>query len=60
MRETHETFVDELRQLGYREGQNVVSEWRHTEGLRERRQPEAASLLRWKPDVVVTSSAPTP
>jgi putative ABC transport system substrate-binding protein len=52
----HQTFVDELNQLGYREGQNILIEWRHTAGLRERRGQEAANLLQWRPDVIVTVS----
>jgi putative ABC transport system substrate-binding protein len=56
MRDSHEAFFDELAQLGYREGHNIVTEWRHTEGLAERRRREGPSLLQWTPDVVVVSS----
>jgi putative ABC transport system substrate-binding protein len=55
-RESHEAFVDELRLLGYREGDNIVIDWRHHEGLTARRREEASSLLQWKPDVIVTIS----
>jgi putative ABC transport system substrate-binding protein len=50
-------FLQELRNLGYVEGQNVIIEWRHTEGLPERRRPEALTLMAWKPDVVVGRNA---
>jgi putative ABC transport system substrate-binding protein len=56
VRDSFEAFIDELRQLGYREGQNVVIEWRHTEGVPERRRLEATALVQWKPDVVLTAS----
>ncbi|HSA88643.1 MAG TPA: ABC transporter substrate-binding protein [Burkholderiales bacterium] len=47
-------FIQELRALGYREGENLVIEWRHTQGQSERRRQEAAALMAWKPDVVFT------
>jgi ABC-type uncharacterized transport system substrate-binding protein len=49
-------FLRELRDLGYLEAQNVTIEWRHTEGDPERRHREAAALVKWKPDVVLTVS----
>ncbi len=49
-------FLQEMRSLGYREGENLVIEWRHTEGQSERRNREAAALMAWKPDVVFTVS----
>lgn len=49
-------FLQELRSLGYREGENLVIEWRHTDGHLERPQREAAALMAWKPDVVFTVS----
>jgi putative ABC transport system substrate-binding protein len=49
-------FLQELRALGYREGENLVIEWRHTRGQRDRRHQEAAALMAWKPDVVFTVS----
>jgi putative ABC transport system substrate-binding protein len=50
-------FLQELRNLGYVEGQNVIIEWRHTEGNPERRRREALTLMAWKPDVVVGRNA---
>ena len=47
-------FLHELRALGYRERDNLVIEWRHTEGQPERRNKEAAALMAWKPDAVFT------
>jgi putative ABC transport system substrate-binding protein len=48
-----EVFVEELRELGYREGENILIEWQHTEGLLERRRLSASALLQWKPDVIM-------
>ncbi len=42
--------------LGYVEGQDVIIEWPHTEGSPDRRRREAATLVAWKPDVVLTTS----
>jgi len=50
-------FLDELRSLGYIEGQNLIVDWRHTAGSIERRSREARSLMAWKPDVVVGITA---
>lgn len=49
-------FLQELRTLGYREGENLLIEWRHTSGHPERPAQEAALLMAWKPDVVFTVS----
>lgn len=49
-------FFQELRALGYREGENLTIEWRHTHGQSERRRQEARALMAWKPDVVFTVS----
>ena len=51
-----EAFLAELRALGYREGQNLAIEWRHTSADAERRRSEAMQLMAWKPDVVFTAS----
>lgn len=53
----YNAFLQELRDLGYVEGHNVIIEWRHTEGNPERRRREAAALVEWKPDVVLTPNA---
>ena len=47
-------FRQRLRELGYIEGQNLVIEYRSTEGKRERRAEMAAKLVRLKVDVIVT------
>ncbi|MEE9286909.1 MAG: ABC transporter substrate-binding protein [Gammaproteobacteria bacterium] len=47
-------FRQRLRELGYVEGQNLVIEYRSTEGKRERRPEIAAELVRLKVDVIVT------
>ena len=49
-------FFQELRSLGYREGGNLVVEWRHTGGHSDRPRQEAGVLMAWKPDVVFTVS----
>jgi putative ABC transport system substrate-binding protein len=47
-------LVNELRELSYREGRNLVIDWRSTGGLPEQRKREAAALMDFKPDVIVT------
>jgi putative ABC transport system substrate-binding protein len=49
-------FFQELRSLGYREGENLVIEWRYTAGQPDRPRQEAAALVAWKPDVIFTVS----
>lgn len=49
-------FFQEMRSLGYREGENLVIEWRHTAAQPERARREAAALVAWKPDVIFTVS----
>jgi len=49
-------FLRELRSLGYREGENLVIEWRHTDGDLNRPAQEAAALMAWNPDAVFTVS----
>ena len=46
-------FQEGLRGLGYVEGQNVVIEWRHAAGRRERFREFVAELIRLKVDVFV-------
>ena len=50
-----EAFRKGLRELGYIEGQNVIIEWRFTEGKRERQADLAADLVRLKVDCIVTA-----
>jgi putative ABC transport system substrate-binding protein len=42
-----------LRDLGYVEGQNLVIEWRWTEGREERLPDLAAALIRLQVEVIV-------
>jgi putative tryptophan/tyrosine transport system substrate-binding protein len=55
-----EAFREGLRDLGYIEGNNVVIEWRYTEGKSEAESlPElAAELVRMKVDIIVTTGTP--
>jgi putative ABC transport system substrate-binding protein len=55
-----EVFRQELRQLGYVEGQNLVIEWRFSKGKLELLSDLAADLVRLKVDcIVATGVAPT-
>ena len=47
-----EAFRDGLRERGYIEGQNIVFEWRFSEGKAERVPALAAELVRLKVDVI--------
>ena len=49
-------FFDGLRQLGYVEGQNLVTEGRFSEGKSERLPILAAELVRLKVDVIVAAA----
>ena len=49
-------FFQELRSLGYREGENLVIEWRHSAAQPEDARREAAALVAWKPDAIFTVS----
>ena len=53
-----EAFRQGLRDLGYVEGQNVVIEFRYTEGAAERLPELAAELVQLKVDVIVANSTP--
>ena len=48
-----QAFRQGLRDLGYVEGQNVVIDWRHTQGRDDRLAGMAAELVRLRPDVIV-------
>src|SRR5215472_1407615 len=51
-------FVQRLRELGWREGQNLVVEVRWAEGQPERYAEIVAEFVRLKVDVIVTYSLP--
>ena len=51
-------FKQTLRELGWREGQNLAIEWRFTEGEAERFPAMAAELVRLQVDVIFAASAP--
>jgi putative ABC transport system substrate-binding protein len=53
-----EAFRDELRRLGYVEGNGVVTDVRNAEGRSDRLPPLAAELLRLKVDVIVAVNTP--
>jgi putative ABC transport system substrate-binding protein len=50
-----EAFRQGLRELGYVEGKNIVTEWRSAEGKLDRLPALAAELVRLKVDVIVTA-----
>ena len=52
----YNAFLQELRTLGYVEGQTMTIAWHHTEGNLERRRREAAALVAWKPHVVLAAT----
>jgi putative ABC transport system substrate-binding protein len=49
-----------LRELGYREGANIVIEYRHAENRRDRYPEVAAELVPLKVDVIVVAGGTTP
>ena len=51
-------FVQRLRELGWRDGQNLVVEVRRAEGRPERYAQIAAEFVRLKVDVIVTYALP--
>jgi putative ABC transport system substrate-binding protein len=51
-------LTEALQALGWVEGQNIVFEWRSTEGNVERATPLAAELVRLKVDVIVATAPP--
>jgi putative ABC transport system substrate-binding protein len=57
-RPTWEAFLNELRERGYVEGQNLVIESRYSEGKSERFAELAAELVRLNVDVIVSGFGP--
>jgi putative ABC transport system substrate-binding protein len=53
-----EAFLEEMRALGYVEGQNLVMEYRGAEGQYERFPALAAELVRLKVDVLLVPNTP--
>jgi putative ABC transport system substrate-binding protein len=53
----HQALMTSLRQLGYREGENLVVERRYAEGRLERLPALAAELVALKPDVFFASAS---
>jgi putative ABC transport system substrate-binding protein len=51
-----EAFLQGLRELGYREGQNIVIEWRFAEGKLDKLPDMVAELIRLKADLIVAVS----
>jgi putative ABC transport system substrate-binding protein len=51
-----EAFRQALRELGWVEGQNIVIEWRYTEGQFDRFPDLAAEFVRLRMDVIVSSA----
>ena len=56
--ENMEALFQELRRLGYIEGQNIAIEYRNAEGKVDRLPGLAADLVRLKVDVIVAAATP--
>ena len=56
-RRSHEAFQQGLRELGYREGQNVILDYRYTEGNVTLLPELAAALVRSNVDIIVVTGA---
>ena len=53
-----DVLFEQLRQLGYVEGRNLVVERRYSEGRAERFAEFAAALVRLKPDLIIVTTTP--
>jgi putative tryptophan/tyrosine transport system substrate-binding protein len=54
----YEPLFEDLRELGYVEGQNIIVERRYAEGRPERFQEFAAEMVRLKADLIITTTTP--
>jgi putative ABC transport system substrate-binding protein len=54
----YEPLFEDLRELGYVEGQNIIIEHRYAEGKPERVQEFAAEMVRLKVDLIITTTTP--
>jgi putative ABC transport system substrate-binding protein len=54
----YEPLFEDLRELGYVEGQNTIVERRYAEGRPERFQEFAAEMVRLKADLIITTTTP--
>ena len=54
----YEPLFEDLRPLGYVEGQNIIVERRYAEGRAERFQEFAAEMVRLKADLIMTITTP--
>jgi len=55
---TWEELLEVLRDLGYVEGQNLIVEWRYSEGQGERWPALASELVGLKVDAIVVQTTP--
>jgi putative tryptophan/tyrosine transport system substrate-binding protein len=54
----YEPLFEDLRELGYMEGQNIIIERRYAEGNPERFTEFAAEMVRLKADLIITITTP--
>jgi putative ABC transport system substrate-binding protein len=55
---TYDALFENLRELGYVEGQNIIIERRYAEGRAERFQEFAAEMVRLKANVIIVNTTP--
>jgi putative tryptophan/tyrosine transport system substrate-binding protein len=53
-----DALFEQLRQLGYVEGQNIIVERRYAQGRAERFEEFAAEMVRLKADVIIVNTTP--
>jgi putative ABC transport system substrate-binding protein len=54
----YDVLFDELRQLGYVEGHNIIVERRYAQGSAERFDEFAAEMVRVKADLIIVDTTP--